>query len=304
MSTSTSTSTTSALDGATPRTDEVAAATPPPGDAPDAGAPSGADASERTSMSALAVPRRRAAIIAGVGYVLLFGLAVFANFAVFETMVVPGNAAATTANIAADPTLFRLALGAFLVVFLVDIVVAWALHVVFREDGPDLSLVTAWSRLVYTVFLGVALVFAFIALQLSTGAGYLAVLDPAQRSAQALLALEAFDVTWLIGLAAFGLHLVLLGRLVVRAPDASSILGWLLIVAGTAYALDTVAHLVLVDYDRVAGPMMAVVVVSSVVAEGWMGLWLLLRAGRGDGVRRRGDSRRDPRRSGTWSRQR
>ncbi|MBY5162147.1 DUF4386 domain-containing protein [Salsipaludibacter albus] len=225
--------------------------------------------------------RRRAAVIAGVGYVLLFALAIFANFAVFETMVVPGDPATTVANIAADPLLFRLAVVAFLAVFVIDVVVAWALHLVFRPVDADRSLLTAWSRLTYTVFLGVALVFAMQALALAEGGAAVAALDDGARAAQAMLALQAFDVTWLVGLVAFGLHLVLLGTLVLRAGETSRLLGWLLVVAGVAYAVDTVAHLVLADYEAVAGVMLAIVFVPSVLAEGWMGLWLLLRAGRG-----------------------
>ena len=39
-----------------------------------------------------------------------------------------------------------------------------ALYIVFRAQHHDLSLVAAWSRLVYTVFLGVAAIFFFQAL--------------------------------------------------------------------------------------------------------------------------------------------
>ncbi len=226
------------------------------------------------------VTRRRAAVTAGIGYVLLFALAIFANFAVFETMVVADDPAATLANIAADPLLFRLAIVAFLAVFVIDIVVAWALHVVFRTVDADRSLLTAWSRLAYTVFLGVALVFAVMALSLAEAGPAVAALDEPTRAAQAMLALQAFDTAWLVGLVAFGLHLVLLGTLVLRSGAVARLLGWLLVAAGAAYAVDTVAHVVLADYEAVAGVMLAVVAVPSMLAEGWLGLWLLLRAGR------------------------
>ena len=224
--------------------------------------------------------RRRAGRLAGVGYVLLFLLAMFANFVVFESMIVPDDAAATAANVAADPMRFRLAIVAFLAVFVIDVVVAWALYVVFRDVDHDGSLLAAWSRLVYTVFLGMALVFALQALQLLGDAPYLDAIDPAAREAQAMLALGAFDTTWLVGLVAFGLHLVVLGRLVVRSSETPRTLGWLLVIAGVAYATDTLAHLVLANYETVATPMLILVAVPSVVAEGWLGLWLLLRGGR------------------------
>ncbi|MEZ5179882.1 MAG: DUF4386 family protein [Acidimicrobiales bacterium] len=120
---------------------------------------------------------RRAALIAGVGYVALFVLAVFANFFVFEAMLVPGDATATAANIADAPGLFRLGVVAFLAIFVIDVVVAWALHLLFRADDHDLSLASAWLRLAYTLMLGVGVVFLAQALQLAGGSGFLAALD-------------------------------------------------------------------------------------------------------------------------------
>jgi hypothetical protein len=216
-----------------------------------------------------------AARIAGIGYLLIFGLAIFANFMVREGLIVTGDPAATAANITGSPGLFRAGFAAFLVVFLLDIVLAWALHVVFRSVNPDLSLLAAWSRLVYTAFLGVALVFHLQALRLLEDA-HLAALGAEQAQAQALLALESFNDTWLVGLAAFGIHLVLLGVLVIRSGWAPRLLGVLLAIAGLAYVTDTLAQTLLPDYQAVAPVLLAIVAVPSMVGEGWLGLWLLL----------------------------
>lgn len=223
---------------------------------------------------------RRAAIIAGIGYVVLFALAFFANFFVRENLVVAGDAAATAANIADAEMLFRLGLVAFLVIFLVDVVVAWALYILFRSADRDLSLLTAWFRLVYTVFLGVAAIFFYQTLELLSGAEFLDAFSEEQLHAQALLAMDAFNATWLIGLAAFGIHLVLLGSLVITSRYAPRALGWVLIVAGCAYVLDTSAHALLANYQDVALVLLLVVAIPSVIAEGWFGLWLLFRGGK------------------------
>ncbi len=223
---------------------------------------------------------RRAALIAGIGYVVLFVLGVFANFFVREGLVVAGDAAATAANIIESESLFRIGLVSFLVIFLVDVIVAWALYIVFRESDRDLSLLAAWFRIVYTVFLGVAIVFFFQALQLLSGAAFLASVDTAALEAQALVAVDAFNSTWLIGLAGFGIHVVLLGALVLRSGLASRILGYVLITAGLAYVLDTVAHALLGNYSEYETLFVAIVAIPAVIAEGWFGLWLLFRAGK------------------------
>jgi hypothetical protein len=222
------------------------------------------------------VNRRLAARIAGAGYVALFALALFANFFVLEGLVESEDAAATVANIQDDLGLFQMGLIAFLLVFVLDIAISWALYVVFRDVHRDLALLAAWSRLVYTVFLGVALVYFFQVIQWVGDAGYVAALGPDQVQAQTMLALDSFEFTWLVGLVAFGLHLVLLGALVLRSGYVPRVLGALLILAGAAYAIDTVAHAVLSDYDAVAGLMLALVALPSMVGEGWLGLWLLL----------------------------
>lgn len=224
---------------------------------------------------------RQAALVAGVGYVLLFALAFFANFFVRESLVVVGDAAATAANIADAEMLFRFGLVAFLVVFLVDVPVAWALYILFRGAHKDLSLLTAWFRIVYTVFLGIAGIFFFQTLKLLSGADFLGVFADEQLHAQALLAMDSFNATWLIGLAAFGLHLVLLGWLIISSGYAPRALGWVLIISGCAYVIDTTAHALLANYDDVAMVLLMIVAIPSILAEGWFGLWLLLRGGKG-----------------------
>ncbi len=227
---------------------------------------------------------RTAARIAGIAYVILFALGVFANFFVREGLIVSDDARATAANMMESEGLFRLGMVAFLAISLIDVVVAWALYIVFRNADRDLSLLTAWFRLVYTIFLGAALIYFFQALQLLNGAVFLTAVETRQREAQALLALETFNSTWLIGLAAFGLHLILLGGLVLRSRYAPKALGYVLVAAGAAYMLDTIAHTVLPNYSDYESLFITAVSVPAVIAEGWFGLWLLLRAGKRPGV--------------------
>jgi hypothetical protein len=223
---------------------------------------------------------RTAARIAGASYIALFFLGVFANFFVLEGLIVTDDAQATAANIIESEVLFRLGMVGFLVIFFLDVIIAWALYIVFRRANRDVSLLAAWFRLVYTVFLGAALIYLFQALQLLSDAEFLTVFETNEREAQALVALETFNSAWLIGLAAFGIHLMILGGLVLQSRYAPKALGYALVAAGTAYVLDTVAHTALTNYADYETLFLIIVAVPSIVAEGWMGLWLLLRAGK------------------------
>lgn len=213
----------------------------------------------------------RAARIAGVSYLLMFALAIFANFVVLEGLIEPGNAAATVSNLTESMGLYRLGLISFLTIFVLDVVIAWALYVVFRSADRDLSLATAWFRLIYTALLGVGLIWLFQVPALIDGPSYLA---SDQIAAQTMLVLESFESAWLIGLAAFGIHLVLLGVLVVRSGLMSRVLGYILAFAGVAYLIDTLAHGLLSDYEAVAGLLLVIVALPSMIGEGWLGLSL------------------------------
>jgi hypothetical protein len=223
---------------------------------------------------------RRAAVTAGLGYLAIFALAIFANFFVLDGLVEPGDAAATARNIAESEGAFRAGLVAFAVVFVLDVVVAWALFVLFRGVRRDVSLLAAWFRLVYTVFLGVALIFSFIALQLLSGEGYLDAFGPGQLDAHVLLAVDAFTYAWLIGLVCFGVHLVILGSLLVTSRWTSRLLGYVLMVAGGAYVVDTLARAVLADYAEVEQIFLTMVLIPSVIGELWFTVWLLRSGGR------------------------
>jgi hypothetical protein len=220
---------------------------------------------------------RSAARIAGIGYLLLFLLGIFANFFVRNGLVEPGDAMATFTNIADAEFLFRLGLVSFLVIFVVDVIVAWALYVLFKAVSKEWSRLAAWFRLVYTTFLGVALVFFFMVLQLVSGAGYLSAFEPGQLDAQAMLLLEAFNYAWLIGLACFGIHLMLIGSMMIASGVAPRALGVVLAIAGSAYVIDTLAKALLSNYADLETLFLVIVAVPAVIGELAFTVWLLTR---------------------------
>lgn len=219
-------------------------------------------------------PRRRIALLAGISYLAVFALAIFANFFVRAGLVDPTDPAATFTNIADSEALFRSGLFSFLIVFLLDVAIAWALYVLFKSANKELSRLTAWFRLAYTVFLGVALIFFFLVLELASGGGQSA-FGTGLAQAQVTLLLEAFNYTWYIGLAAFGIHLVLVGYLLRTSAMAPRLLSTLLMVAGAAYLIDTTAISLLSNYSDFENIFLAMVALPSVVGELALAIWLL-----------------------------
>ena len=192
---------------------------------------------------------RGAALAAGFGLLLMTICAVFAEFFVFQKLIVPGNAATTAQNITAGETLFRAGVGAFLIVILCDVVVAWALYVYLKPANPILSLLAGWLRLVYAVMFGVALANTLGVLRLLHGAPDVTALEPAQMHARVMLLLNAFRDGWAVGFVFFGFHLGVVGYLAFTSGYIPRGLGVLLMIAGAGYLIDNFGKSVVPAFD-------------------------------------------------------
>jgi Domain of unknown function (DUF4386) len=216
---------------------------------------------------------RRSAVVAGAGIMLVAVLAGFGNLVVVQGLVTPGDGRATAHDIAASEGLFRLGVAILYLAALLDIVVAWALFMVFRPVHAELSRLSAWLRLAYAVVFIVALsqlagIPALLNESDSTGA-----FSSSQIQAQALAKADAFHNIWSAGLILFGAHLVGIGVLAYRSRLVPRLIGALLVLAGVGYAFDSFVS-VFTEHP--------VFVVSNVtfLGEFLLGVWLLTRGRR------------------------
>jgi len=191
----------------------------------------------RASANPNKLSLRTAALIAGIGLLIMVIAAPFAELYVYPKLVVPGNAAETTQNILANETLFTAAIFGYLITFICDVLVAWALYVLLKPVNENLSMLNAWLRLVYTLIALVALLNLVTVLRLLNTSDYLTLFQPEQFYAQVMLSIHAFRSNWYFGLIFFGIHLGLLGYLVIRSKYIPNILGVFLIIAGLGYLL-------------------------------------------------------------------
>jgi hypothetical protein len=228
--------------------------------------------------SATEISRRQAAIVAGIGLLLMTVLAPFANFYVLQGLTVPGDAAATFDKIAAGQALLRAGIATFLIVAVLDVVVAWALYYLLKPVDRSLSLLAAWLRVVYAAILGVALGSLMQVLQLVSGDGLLKAFQADQLHAQVVLALGAFDRAWMLGLVLFGLHLLLLGYLAFRSDLTPrvllQVLGILLIIAAAGYLVDSFGKILSPTYSANIGTY-------TFIGEPLFMLWLLWKGIKG-----------------------
>lgn len=183
---------------------------------------------------------RSAALISGISLLVMVIAAPFAEMYVFPKLIVPFNAPETAKNIAAHEMLFILGLFAYLVTFILDIVLSWSLYILMKPVNKALSQLTCFFRLSYSIVALIALNNMVTAFRLITTAEYSKVFDPEQSQALAMVYLRAFKNQWYFGLILFAIHLLLLGYLILRSGYIPKIVGVLVIVSGVGYFLNSI----------------------------------------------------------------
>jgi small-conductance mechanosensitive channel len=204
----------------------------------------------------------------------------FFAISVLDGPTEPDNPAATVGNIVNSDVLFRSGLVAFIIVLIADVVVAWALYVFFQRTSRELSLVAAWFRLLYVAIAAAALLNTLVVLKLVDGTGYSTALEKEQRDAQVMLSLDTYNYGFFLGLVSFGVHLLLLGFVMVKSDYAPSILGILVALAGLGYVMINLARVVLPNYRDYEDLLLLLLVVLALPGEFGLVGWLLWRGGK------------------------
>jgi hypothetical protein len=161
------------------------------------------------------VTLRQAALIAGAAYLL--NPVSYAEFSIYPKLVAANNAAQTAQNICSHLGLFAVAILCYIVSFIGDVVIAWALYVLLAPVNRMLSLLTAWCQLVYAAG-ALCSVFSLLNVyHLLVNPYYLTLFGSSQLQAQVWFQLHSLHYEWSMSLIIFGIHLVLLGYLVFRS---------------------------------------------------------------------------------------
>ncbi len=220
---------------------------------------------------------RKAARIAGLGYLAIFIFGILAGIA-----GIPGLFDATTiaSNLMANEVGFRIGIASWLIAHIADAVVAWALYVLLKPVNTSLSLLAAWFRLIFTGIAVINILNLLIALQLSKGADSLGVFEPGQLQAQMMLFLNAYWDGILISFVFFGLHIFFLGYLILKSDYIPRILGVLLIVASIGYLINSFANFLIPNLGNSAGILLTVTITPAIIAELSLTLWLVIRGGK------------------------
>ena len=223
---------------------------------------------------------RQAALIAGFAYLAVFIVATFAQTTLGK-IIVQGDAAATAKNIMDSGLLFRLGIAGWIFVLMSDAVVAWALYLFLKPVNDGLALLAAWFRLLFVAIFAGSFFNLFAVMELLSGTGNLAAIEPVQLHAQITPFLAAYDIAVHISFVPFGLHILVVGYLIFKSGSMPRILGILLMVAAAGYQIDSFGNFISSAYGANEINFIIFVAIPAVVSELWLTLWLLAKGGRG-----------------------
>lgn len=148
------------------------------------------------------------------------------------SLVVPGDAAATAANLLANEWLFRSGTAALLISTAFYVGATLFVYEVLRPVSKSLSLLAAFFSLVGCSVGALSCLFDFAPFVLLGGAQYLSVFTMEQLQALALMFLKVRAQANDIGLVFFGMHCLLVGYLILRSTFLPRIVGALMVCAG------------------------------------------------------------------------
>ena len=199
---------------------------------------------------------RRLSIITGTSYLVIFLAAIFANFFVLESILKE-----PLYTVQQNHIVVRFGILAFMITVVFDVVVAWALFELYKKH--PLSGLSTYFRMMHAAIMGVAIFTLPLALLSTTGE-------------EILKQIDIFNIIWLIGLFFFGIHLIMLGKII----GNPKIIALLLAIAGAMYMVDTVAHFMLPNYDAYGSIFLMLVAVPSIIGEMSFAIWLLIKGGK------------------------
>ena len=183
--------------------------------------------------------QRTAARVAGFSGLFAMVIVVFANYALLNPLIVPGNAVETARNIMAHETQFRVIVVCFLTYSASVVVLLTALYVILRPVNRGLAFVGALFRLVFALLWLLTTLNMLSSLRLLHGASYLGVFEADRLQALGRLYLSANFDDYYVGLPFFGLaatvcsYLWLKSRYIPRALAAFGVISsvWCVICA-------------------------------------------------------------------------
>lgn len=213
---------------------------------------------------------KRLARIAGVFYLLV---AIFGGFAEGfgdPMMYVAGNAAATAANVLANPGLVRIIVVAHLVNAIFFVLTAMAFYILLQHVNKSVARAMLVFVAISAGITTLNAVFQFEGLQVATNSSYVDAFGAAGSNALVLLLLDIQHYGTLSAQVFFGLWLAPLGYLAYKSGLFPKALGVTLVAATFYYLVHLITAFLVPDFHKQIQPFILIVIIAEVWLLGYL----------------------------------
>lgn len=188
--------------------------------------------------------------------------------------IVKGDAAATAANLVANEAAFRLGTAGNLVATVGYMIATLLVYQLLKPVSRTVSLLAACFSSIGCGLGAVVALLNFAPLVFLGRASYLSVFNLEQRQALALASFSVAARANEVGLVFFGLHILLVGSLVLSSNFLPRILGVLLAVGGVCYLTSSFGSFLAAPF---ASYLFPTILLPAFLGELLFSLWLLLK---------------------------
>ena len=217
---------------------------------------------------------KRYARIGGVAYLINIAAGLFGETFVRNTLIVPGNAAASAGNILASSFLWRLGIAGDLIMQVTDVILMVIFYVLLKPVNKNLALLAMLFTMTQTAVLVANKMNLLMPLFLLGGDEYLKVFDTHQLQALAYLSVKTHGYGFGIGLIFFGFECLVTGYLIFKSTFLPRALGIMIQFAGICYLVNSFALILAPAFQEMIFP---VDLLLPFVAEFSLCLWLIIK---------------------------
>lgn len=207
-------------------------------------------------------------------YLAVIALGLFGEAGVRSRIVVAGDATATTANMRALETLWRLGVAGELLLLMCAITLAVILYILIRPVSRDGALLAICFNLVsLAVEAAMALFLAAALFPLGT-ADSLNALQPEQLNALSMMSIRAHGFGFGLALVFFGCFCVVFGYLIYRSGYIPKAIGILMQLAGVSYLVNSFTMIL---SPALSAQLFPLILAPAFIGELALALWLLAK---------------------------
>lgn len=212
-----------------------------------------------------AINQRRYAQITGFSLIIMTIVAGLVMGLIFQPLF-ESNVEAISNDLELISSQIGMGIIGWIIILILDLIVSYTLFKYFIAESK--SLIMGALRFVYSIILLFAIL-QLIMLQMSES-----------NAAEIFETLQFFQSIWQFGLIIFGVHLIVLSRLVCVKKDIRQVIAVLLFVAGMGYFLSNTADLFISNYEQIRSNVELIFILPMIFGEFGLAIWMTIKGGK------------------------